>query len=154
MKPEDLSPNQFQNMYDRLKSDGGFSMDLAGNEPRVGYMVSLPGSEQQIRSTKVAPAHIEEFARKNAHLLKGPGGKGKFLGGWDGGKETSLDVSNNIKPKSKVAKQYGKKVADADARTSAMDLSIARNQESAWDVKRNKEVPNKAFNPRGRRGNV
>lgn len=147
-----LHPHQFKAMHSQLKKEGGFSVNAqTGEAPKDGYMVSVPGFEHQVRSQNIAPAHIQEFVEKHAAELSKDE---RFVGGWDGGAETSLDVSQNIRPNRDVAREYGDDVADADARTSAMDLSIARNQEAAWDVKRGRELPNADFDPTGRRGNV
>lgn len=151
-----LNDGQFKKMADSVKGgkDTGFSEHAYRQNrsaPKIGYMVSIPGYEKQIRSENVTPAHIKEFAEKHADKLGDPN---MYVGGWNSGSEVSLDVSQNIKPKKKVAREYGRDVADADARTSAMDLSIARNQEAAWDVKRGKSIDNKDFDPKGRRGSV
>jgi len=149
-----VSARQINKTFNELKTQGGFSRNVNRKHrtaPTAGYMVSIPGYEQQIRSENVAPAHIDEFVRTHADQLEGPN---MYAGGWDSGAETSLDVSQNIKPKKSVARKHGNRVADADARTSAMDMSLARNQEAAWDVKGNKDVVNKDFDPEGRRGNA
>lgn len=144
-----LNDGQFKKMADAVKGgkDSGFSEHAYrqdASSPTVGYMVSIPGYEKQIRSENVSPAHIKEFAERHADKLGDPD---MYVGGWNSGKEVSLDISQNIKPKKAVAKEFGADVADADARTSALDLSIARNQEAAWDVKRGKSLPNKDFDP-------
>ena len=147
-----LSTPQFKAMHASLKKTGGFSVDAqTGASPKDGFMVSVPGHEMQVRSANIAPAHIKEFVDKHAVELSKDR---RFVGGWDGGDETSLDVSQNIRPDKAVARKYGSDVADADARTTALDLSISRNQEAAWDVKKGTELPNADFDPTGRRGNV
>lgn len=132
-----LAKTQFGN----LKANGGFSVDVkTGKSPDIGYMVAIPGSEEVVRSQNVAPAHIDDFVKKHGEKL---GKKGAHMGGWESEGKTYFDVSQNIKPKASVAKEYGDDVADADARTSAMDLNIARNQIAAYDIKRDKDLPNK-----------
>lgn len=149
-----LSDSQFNKMAAAVKGgkDSGFSEHAYRTNrtaPNVGYMVSIPGYEKQIRSENVSPAHIKEFAEKHADKLADPN---IYIGGWNNGKDVSLDISQNIKPKKKVAREYGRDVADADARTSAMDLAFARNQEAGWDVKRGKSIDNPEFDPSRRKG--
>lgn len=147
-----LSDRQFGTLHKKLTdpNEGGFSVNARGKSPSVGYMVSIPGSEMQVRSENVAPAHIKEFVEKHANELSKPGA---HLGGWNNqaSGEVSLDVSQNIKSKPSEVRQYGRSVADANAYTTASDLAIARNQEAGWDVKRGKEIPNPGFDPSRRR---
>lgn len=132
--------------FGKLKRNGGFSVNPeTGGSPKVGYMVAIPGAEQVIRSQNVAPAHIDEFIKKHGESLSKGGGSGTHVGGWDKAGKTYFDVSQQIKPSRNVARKYGSAVADADARTSAMDLNIARNQQAAYDLKRDKDIPNKDF---------
>ena len=143
---------QFDALHQKLKTDGGFSANAkTGEEPKVGYMVAIPGHEQQIRSQNVTPAHIAEFVEKHAAELSADD---RYIGGWDSNGEVSLDVSQNIRPQRSTEREYGKDVALADARTSTMDLSIARNQEAAFDLQKMEDLPNPDFDPKGRRGNV
>lgn len=141
------SPQFAKQLHRKLKTEGGFSASTRGAEPKVGYMVSLPGTEMQIRSQNVSPAHIQEFIDKHGSKLGGD----KYVGGWDGGKEVSLDISQNVKPSSKVQRQYGRSVAQADARERAITLGEARNQEAIWDVAKGREIRNPHFKPKGRR---
>ena len=148
-----LSDSQFSKLHSKLMdpNDGGFSVNAAtGQGPKVGYMVSLPGFETQIRSENVAPAHIKEFVEKHAAELQKPD---MHIGGWNNTKtgEVSLDISQRIKGDRRIARRYGKQVADADAYTTASDLAIARNQEAGWDIKRGKEIPNPGYYDDGRR---
>lgn len=140
-----LSDKQFGDMHKSLKKDGGFSANSqTGAPPDVGYMVSIPGYEQQVRSQNVAPAHIKEFAAKHADLLAG---EDRYIGGWDNNGETSLDVSQNIRPNPRVSSEYGSGVALADARTSTLDLSFGRNQEAAYDLQTGGDLVNDHFDP-------
>ena len=151
-----LNDGQFEKMSAAVKGgkDSGFSEHAYRQDqsaPTQGYMVSIPGYEQQVRSENVSPAHIKEFAEKHADKLGDPD---TYVGGWNSGSEVSLDVSRNFKPKERVKQEFGSKVADADARTSANDAMIAWNQEAAWDVGKGESIDNKHFDPKGRRGNV
>lgn len=148
-----LSDAEFSRLHKKLMdpNDGGFSVNAAtGKGPKVGYMVSLPGFETQIRSENVAPAHIKEFMEKHADLLTQPD---HFVGGWNNTKtgEVSLDVSQRIRGDRRIARRYGRQVAEADAYTTASDLAMARNQEAGWDIKRGKEIPNPHYYDDGRR---
>lgn len=147
-------------MQRSLKKDGGFSVNSAGKSPTDGYMVSLPGTEKQIRSQNVTPGHIDSFLERHGAEL-GKGGD-RYAGGWNNKKtdldaglrtrdasETSLDVSQNIRPKADVAAKHGSAVAQADALTSTQDLMVARNQEAAYDVKSGDDVVNPHFKGRG-----
>jgi hypothetical protein len=154
-----LSDGQFRDLTKRLRigrgKGGGFSISAAtGNEPQVGYMVSLPGMEQQIRSQNLAPAHLKQFVAQHADTLHEDH---NYFGGWNprgnpAHTETSLDVSRNIAPKQDVADEYGDAVAEIDARTSAEDLMVAWDQEAAYDLGRDDEILNPQFKKAGRRG--
>lgn len=148
------SEKQFGKLHKQLKEHGGFSAKVGSTKvPKHGYMVSLPGTEMQVRSQNITPAHIKEFVEKHAKELAEVG---RYVGGWDNKEtgETSLDVSRHVKADPKVKRQRGSAVARADARTSVMDLSEAGNQEAAWDIRKKKEIPNPHFKAEGRRGNV
>lgn len=148
-----LSDGQFDKMASSVKGgkDSGFSEHAYRqnqSSPQEGYMVSIPGYEKQIRSQNVTPAHIKEFAEKHADKLGDPD---MYIGGWNDGDNVDLDISQNIRPKEKVKQEFGSKVADADARTSAEDISFARNQEAAWDVGKGESIDNKNFDPSRRK---
>lgn len=143
-----LSDKQFKDLHLKLTQYGGFSANAnTGQPPKSGYMVSYPGTEQQIPTRDVSPTHLKDYLGKHGNLLKEPD---RYFGGWkdDDEGEVSLDVSQNITPDTAVAREYGDAVADTDARTSAEDLAVARNQKAGWDVVREKELPNRQF--RGR----
>lgn len=147
-----LNPDLFKSLYGKLKTDGGFSASpKTGKSPKVGYMVAVPGTEQQIRSQNIAPAHIAEFVQRHQKELAGDN---RYIGGWDNNGEVSLDVSQNVRPSAAVTREYGRDVAMADARTTTLDLSIARNQEAAYDLQKGEDLPNPDFKAEGRRGNV
>ena len=136
-----MSSRLAQTQFGKLKKQGGFSVNpQTGGSPKVGYMVAIPGAEEVVRSQNVAPAHIDEFIKKHGEKLSK---KGAHVGAWDSDGKTYFDVSQQIKPDRNVARKYGSDVADADARTSAMDLNIARNQIAAYDLKRGKDLVNK-----------
>lgn len=108
------------------KNPGGFSVTPKGDIPSKGYMVSMPGRSLILGDNelhgKAAQGIINDYARKNADVLKMPGA---HIGGWrdnDTGK-THLDVSHNI-PRVRDAVKAGK----------------ARNQIAIWDVKRSREI--------------
>jgi hypothetical protein len=146
-----LSDAQFSGLHKQLKTEGGFSVDVkTGKSPTVGYMVAIPGHEEQIRSVNVAPAHLKEYVQKHGADLDR---KGAHFGGWDNKAkgDTSLDIAKNIKPDKKVARKYGASVAKADALTSTHDLMLASNQEAAYDVKTGKDVDNPHYKDDGRR---
>lgn len=136
-----------ESLFSKLSTEGGFSASVRGTSPKSGFMVSLPGHETQVPKSEITPRHIEKFADEHSANL----GRDKYLGGWAGEKEVSLDVSQNIRPSSKVRKEYGSKVAHAEARDRAMTLGEARNQEAIWDVSAGREIANPHFDPRGRR---
>jgi len=147
-----LSDSQFSRLHNKLMdpNEGGFSVNpQTGRSPKVGYMVALPGYEQQVRSQNIAPAHIREYVEKHKAELD----SGKFLGGWNDTDigEVSLDTVRRIKGDPRTQRRYGKQVAEADAYTSASDLAIANNQKAGWDVKRGKEIPNPGYYDDGRR---
>jgi hypothetical protein len=141
-----LSMNQFSSIHARLQRDGGFSASpKTGAAPKSGFMVSEAGSEQQVSTGASTPQHLADYASRNSSALSAPD---RYLGGWAGPRGTSLDVSRNVKPDRSTARRYGSDVAHADARTSAMDMGIAHDQEAVWDVKRGQEISIKGFTGR------
>jgi hypothetical protein len=140
-----LTSDQFAGLSDRL-AKGGFSVNTeTGGAPKVGYMVSLPGTEERHRTVNATPAQVEEYARKHAAVLGQPG---RFFGGWKTGSGDSvLDVSRQVKPSGSISKKYGKSVAQADAATAAMDLSVAYNQEAVYDLGKDREIANRDYVP-------
>jgi hypothetical protein len=145
-----LSDKQFAGLAQKLSTDGGFSANSkTGAAPTDGFMVSLPGHEQQARTQDVTGGVIKGFSQKHAAPLRGDD---RYIGGWDNEGETSLDVSQNIRPRADVSRDYGAGVAAADARTSAEDLASARNQESVYDVKRDDVFFNAHFDATRRDG--
>ena len=140
-----LSDKQFGEMHRKLLANGGFSANSqTGKEPSAGYMVSIPGHEQQHTTADVTPGHLRSFAETNAAPLVGDD---RYIGGWDSKGTTSLDVSQNIQPDKNVKREYGEQVALADARTSTLDLAYGRNQEAAYDLQSGDDLVNDHFDP-------
>lgn len=109
-----------------LKAPEGISVTTNGQQPKDGYMVSVPGrttilENQELKSTD-APHVLAEFARKNADALSKPGA---HIGVWKDSAtgKVYLDVSNNVR-----------------GRGAAIKAGKAANQIAIYDVKRGKEV--------------
>lgn len=109
-----------------LKSPRGISVTPSGHIPKDGYMVAAQGRTQILNGHELmqhnAPHIIDEFARKNADLLKDPTA---HIGVWKdqhSGK-VYLDVAHNI-----------------HGRFSAIKEGKARNQIAIYDVKHGKEI--------------
>lgn len=104
----------------------GFSVTPQGDVPKKGYMVAVPGHSRilspQEFNGKNAQAIVNDYARKNAAILKEPGA---HIGGWQDrkSKQVYLDVAHNI-PRQRDAVKAGK----------------SRNQIAIWDVKRRREI--------------
>jgi hypothetical protein len=148
MSSSSLSNSQFSKLHADLMdpNEGGFSINTrTGQSPTAGYMVGVPGYEQQVPSSEVTPQHLKDYATSHRSRLSE---RGAHFGGWndsDSG-QVSLDVSENITGKASVEREYGTDVADADAYTTTQDLAIARNQEAAYDIRRGKDTKrNPAF---------
>lgn len=152
-----LSDDQFKELHKQLKSkSGGFSVNVAtGESPQEGYMVSLPGSESSVRSLHVSPAHIKEYVDRHGAALAQDE---RYLGGWNNKnarpRMSYFDVSRNVAPTPANVAAYGKDTAMADARTSAMDLSVAYGQEAIYDLQKGESVYNKDFDPKRRNPNA
>ena len=149
-----LSDLQFKDLHHQLRAEGGFSVNArSGKAPDVGYMVSIPGHEHQVRSQNVSPAHLKEYVEKHGKELDSDT---RYFGGWnDTSKgEVSLDVSENLQlPESATTLHtYGKSVAKADALTSVADLAAGRGQAAAYDLETGKDVPS-GYDPKTRRQN-
>lgn len=135
-----LSRRQFGELGKTLRSGGGFSVNIhTGKSPETGFMVAAPGSKEgkypaptvhggQIHAWTQLPYNHKELQRSD-----------RYLGGWGGRTVATLDVAQNIPHNPKVVAEYGESVAHADARTSALDLMYARNEEAAYDL--NKKNP-------------
>lgn len=142
-----LSKEQFKGMVAKLHDpeDGGFSVDInTGKSPEGGFMVARTGNEVSVDAASITPSHLRDYAQNRQDELSKPSA---YFGGWhdrDRGK-IDLDVAQHIPDSSAVASKYGDNVAHADARTSALDLSVARNQRAAFDLTTFKDLPNPDF---------
>jgi hypothetical protein len=150
-----LSQGQFGKAFKALKvnspKEGGFTVDpFTGEAPRDGFMVSkgddYKGEEMERPTSSLTPdsfdAEISDYVKRNQANLSEPG---MHLGGWkpEGDpSETSvyIDSSRRVARNPAVARQYGKSVANADARTSALDLAIAHDQLAIYDLAKNRSI--------------
>jgi hypothetical protein len=138
-----LNKNQFHSLVGDLKDpdNGGFSVDInSGDSPEGGFMVARAGNEQSIRSNRVSPGKLERYANNKQDELSKPNA---YFGGWHdrSRKMVDLDVAQHIPDTPGQSADVG----HADARTSALDLSIARNQRAAFDLKTFSDLPNPDF---------
>lgn len=110
-----------------IKNPGGFSVrPTNGKMPQSGFMVSIPGHTQIVSEAALKGPQgakiISSYANEHADVLRDPRA---HIGGWTD-KETGktyLDVSHNIKSKSK-----------------AVNAGKQFNQIAIWDVKHGKEI--------------
>jgi hypothetical protein len=116
-----------QKVLDTIRSNpNGFSVTLGGEQPKGGYMVSMPGHSMILDANELAGPNgakiIQDYVSSHADALAEPGA---HIGGWTHGEtgKTYLDVSHNI-PSRAVAVQAGRQ----------------RNQIAIFDVKRGKEI--------------
>jgi hypothetical protein len=143
-----ISRGQFGKLAQTLREGGGFSVNVrSGKSPTEGFMVAAPGSkEYKIPAATATGGQLQAFTQMpdNAKQLKRDD---RYFGGWGGRNYASLDVSQNIKPKEEVIKEYGRDVAVADARTSALDSLYARNEEAAYDLQKDDDLNNPHYDP-------
>ena len=139
-QPIKLSGSQFKGLHKEMMAtpgvEGGFTIHaVTGERPTEGHMVSYPGTERLTSPAEATkPRDIANFTRQHRGELARPD---VYLGGWkpESDEFTTVDRSQIIKPSHKVASDYGNEVANAEARTSALDLGIARGQFSTFDLK-------------------
>ena len=76
---------------DLTKKNGGCSINLQGEEPTLGYMVSLNGMEQKLLNGGLNLRNqIEQYIRRNEKTLEMVGA---YLGLWKDGNILYIDVS-------------------------------------------------------------
>jgi hypothetical protein len=147
--------SQFDQVYPALNTksskEGGFSINAKdGSVPTDGVMVSRSGAaggeEKTLPVAGLTKAkfrnEMADYTQRNADTLSQ---RDTYVGGWKPkgppkDAEVYIDQSRRVAPKASVAAEYGQKVADADAMTSAMDLGIAHNQLAVFDVKKGRSV--------------
>lgn len=113
-----LHPNVFTAVK---QNPSGFSVKpRTGQMPQAGYMVSIPGHTQVIKSA--TPELVAQYAKTHADALQDPRA---HIGGWTDKASglTYLDVSHNIRNKS-----------------AAIKAGQAHNQIAIWDVKHSREI--------------
>jgi hypothetical protein len=81
-----------QKIYDETLVHGGFTMDLLGNVPVTGFMVSELGGVE-VPLDKFCPADIEHVIAENKNALFG---KGAYIGTWVDEKTVYIDYSVNF----------------------------------------------------------
>ena len=129
-------------MMARPGEEGGFSVHaVTGEEPSSGTMVSLPDTEHMTTpASATRPSALPHYVNKNRESLSQPD---VYLGGWkpDTDAFTTIDRSQRFASNPKVAAEYGEDVAEADSLTSALDVGLARDQFSVYNLKRNRSIP-------------
>lgn len=142
-----ISKGQFGKLAQTVREGGGFSVNVnTGEAPKEGFMVAARGSkEQKVPTPSTYGPQLQAYAYNNREQL---GRSDRYMGAWGGKYYASLDVSQNIAPKADVAAEYGHQVAVADARTSALDSLIARNEEAAYDLQKDDDLPNPNYDPK------
>ena len=97
-----------------IERDGGFTVDLLGNRPLRGYIVSLSGYTSRIPLTLFEDNDVSEFATLHSPKLFKPL---HYIGAWVEDGEVWLDVSEQL-----------------FSRDGAIQAGISRNQIAIWDV--------------------
>lgn len=135
-----LSGGQFKTLHKEMMAspgvEGGFTVHaVTGERPTEGHMVAYEDTERMTSPASATKASsLAGYTRQHRESLSQPN---TYLGGWKPSSDqfTTLDRSQIIKPSHKTSAAYGPGVADADARTSALDIGISRNQFSTYDLK-------------------
>jgi hypothetical protein len=140
-----LSNGQFSGLVSQLNmgapkgKGGGFTVDAKTLKPvETGTMVSAPTDERQVPQSQVSSGALRDY-----HSSTDFSAPYNNFGGWNpGGREdVSLDKSRRVMPDQGVQQQYGEKVAQADAMTSALDLGIMNQQEAVFRLDDFTEAP-------------
>lgn len=92
----------FARIYADIVSNGGISINLFGQYPRTGYMVSLDRRESVIRLADFGPSVIDAYILANADALEGA-----YFGAWVEDDRVYLDVSYNVLTE-ELARDLGK----------------------------------------------
>lgn len=90
-------------IYAETLNKSGYSVNLSGIVPHTGYMVSIPGCEEQIKITEFNKQKIASFIRRNRQLLSN---SRTFVGTWINEGVVYLDVSVNLM-NLRTAKSFG-----------------------------------------------
>lgn len=110
-----------EKIYAETMANGGFSINILNNEePKEGFMVSLPNKELKVSSERFNPQILRNYIN-STNELNNPK---MFLGTWVEGDEVYIDTSENITDKE-----------------TAIRKGIAQGQLAIYDVK-NQEVIN------------
>ena len=140
-----LNKEQFKDLHKQMMAtpgeEGGFSVHaVTGDQPAEGYMVSLPDTEEPTFPASATKAsQLARYVNRNRESLSQPD---VFFGGWKPETDayTTLDRSQQIRANPATVRDYGSGVADIDAATTALDLGIARKQDSIYSVKRGRST--------------
>lgn len=109
-----------------LARGDGSVKPTTGQEPRAGYMVSIPGHTQVVSASALQGPQADEiiarYANEHSQALAEPEA---HIGRWQepGTDKVYLDVSHNIGDRQK-----------------AISTGIAHNQKAIWDLKGGREI--------------
>jgi hypothetical protein len=81
----------------------GCSMNLSGNTPESGYMVSIPDCEKKVKLSNFNPSIVSSFIHRNKKYLSN---SRTYIGTWINKDYVYLDVSINLM-NLRVAKTFG-----------------------------------------------
>lgn len=112
-----------KNMLVTTLIKGGISVNLEGNAPTKGYMVSLPHYEKRLDKEMIASdtlSEIEEYLQKHKDFV---GDNGLFYGMWMTDTEIVLDLSQNFEDKE-----------------LAVVVGISRDQKAIHDLNNGKDI--------------
>jgi GNAT superfamily N-acetyltransferase len=107
--------------YERLVSEGGFSVRPGGSPPPPGYYVSLEGHTRVVPMRSVTENDVANYMEEKAQTARGPG---LFFGGWASPSgDAYLDVSRAF-----------------EGLAEAVEFGRANGQEAIWDGFLGREV--------------
>ena len=89
---------------DKTIENQGCNMNVFGQKPLTGYMVSLKGKEVRELLLDFNQNHIENFIKANSLALHG--NPGLYIGTWVNGDQVCIDLSVNLRNKA-IAIAYG-----------------------------------------------
>lgn len=112
-----------KNLLIGVLRNGGVSLNLEGNSPTKGYMVSLSPYENRISKEIVVEEAIKiinDYIQKHRDFVQK---HSLYFGMWETDGELVLDISQNIEDK-----------------VSAVSLGMLRDQQAIYDIVNGKDI--------------
>lgn len=98
----------------------GFTVDLLGQSPTSGYIVSLPGYTRRIDVATFNDEDVKDYASQYFYELSE---SGRYIGAWLENNTVWLDISENF-----------------HVLELAQSVGVERNQIAIWDVVNETEI--------------